>query len=352
MRHHRWLPLLYGQAIALVVSSMNAASYTLSYHNHVNTQLFQLFFMYLLLSVHILFRERKGRQDGWSHRLPFTSICLQMPWWKYMLLSMMDVIPNFMQLVSFQYTSLTSTTLLGSLTVPSTMLVSRVVLSRTFGKSHYVGVVLCLVGGGMTIWTDFDGDTSTRIHSWVGDVLAVLAAVVNGSVDVFAEYCVKNVDRYEMLGMLGLYGTIFTGIACSCMERQALLDMLYQRPGQEQLEIAGVIAWYVASVLVYYMAEALFLVSSEATLLNLSLQTSNLWAIGFSFLVYHVTVGKLFYPALFLVVGGVCVYELTNPTSENEPSNHLENEESLSLQSTNSYDEYSSTSISDVCRVV
>eukprot|EP00977_Amphora_coffeiformis_P028734 scaffold36744_cov206-Amphora_coffeaeformis.AAC.1 len=40
---NKWVALLFGQLIALVSSSMNAASFTLAYHNHVDTQLFQLF---------------------------------------------------------------------------------------------------------------------------------------------------------------------------------------------------------------------------------------------------------------------------------------------------------------------
>ena len=55
----KWVAVLLGQIIALVASSMNAASFTLAYHSKVDTQLFQLFIMYLFLSLHLLFRERQ-----------------------------------------------------------------------------------------------------------------------------------------------------------------------------------------------------------------------------------------------------------------------------------------------------
>eukprot|EP00977_Amphora_coffeiformis_P004022 scaffold804_cov165-Amphora_coffeaeformis.AAC.1 len=220
-----------------------------------------------------------------------------------------------MQLVSFHYTSLTSTTLLGSLTVPSTMVFSMRILSRSFGKYHYVGVLLCVIGGGLTVWADFDkqSDSSSDHHSYIGDMLAVVAAFIYGLGDVISEYCVKNVDRYELLGMLGLYGAIFTGLTFPWIDYEALSGIVHDRTKSEQMEIFGVLVWYIASVLSYYITEALFFVSSDATLLNLSVQSSNLWAILFSFVVYDVLPPLLFYPALILVVGGVCVYELKSP---------------------------------------
>ena len=85
------------------------------------------------------------------------------------------------------------------------MLFSSRILSRCFGRSHYVGVFLCILGGGLTVWVDYDKEKhSTNIHSGIGDVMAVLSALIYGLGDVTSEYCVKNVDRYELLGELRL----------------------------------------------------------------------------------------------------------------------------------------------------
>lgn len=317
---NKWMALLFGQVIALVASSMNAASFTLARHK-VDTQLFQLFLMYVLLSAHLWLRSTKrgtdhGNEDG-LYRLPGTRIRLQMPWWIYLMMSVLDIVPNFMQLVSFHYTSLTSTTLLGSLTVPSTMILSSRFLSRSFGRHHYVGVCLCVIGGGLTVWADFFDpqtvDASSNVHSYIGDMLAIIAAFIYGLGDVISEYCVKNVDRYELLGMLGLYGAIFTGLTFPWIDHEALAGVVHGRTKSEQMQLVGVYVWYIASVLGYYMTEALFYVTSDATLLNLSMQASNLWAILFSFVAYHIIPPLLFYPALVLVVSGVCVYEWKSP---------------------------------------
>ena len=315
--------VLFGQLITLAASSMNAASFTLSNHNRVNTHLFQLCIVYALLSMHLIFCQRDSKilDSQGSHYLPCTRRRLSMPWWAYLILSILDVLPNFMQLISFHYTSLSSTTLLGSLTVPSTMFFSARILARSFGTYHCVGVLLTVLGSALTIWVDHKKDSSSA-HSNIGDVLAVLAALLNGFQDVVAEYCIKNVDKSEYLGMLGLFGALFTGIVFPWLEREALFDFVYDRTPSEQWEIVIVVFWYVASVLAYYLGEAFFLVSSDATLLNLSMQTSNLWAISFSFFAYNILPPMLFYPALILVISGVAIYELKptmGPKNTNEP---------------------------------
>jgi drug/metabolite transporter (DMT)-like permease len=320
----KWVALLGGQAISLVATSMNAASYTLSNHNHVDTQLVQLFLMYTLLATHLWLGRDTADMSPGLFRLPGTRRRLQLPWWTYLGMSLLDLIPNFLTLLSFRSTSLTSTTLLGSLAVPATMVFSSRILRRAFGRAHYVGVVLCVVGGGLTVWADFNksnGNGSTdsdnaAFHSYRGDILAIVAAVIYGLGDTLSEYCVKHVDRCELLGMLGLYGMLFTGLTFPWIEGPRLWEIVAERSGAEQLAIAGVLTWYVASVLLYYMTEALYLVASDATLLNLSLQTANLWAILFSWGVYHVLPPVLFYPALLLVLTGVCVYEGTASSPE------------------------------------
>ena len=200
-----WLALLFGQAIALTASSMNAASYTLVDRYAVQTQLFQLFWVYILLSGHLFLRSTtttiaaSDRADPSGHQVqvvpqteeedgpseesvdieendgegeeyyyvPFLPsflsrrLPLRIPWWIYLSMSLLDVVPNFLTLFSYGYTSLTSTTLLGSLTVPSTMLFTRLLLSKIFRPHHYAGVVLCVLGGTLTIYMDSTGSESS-----------------------------------------------------------------------------------------------------------------------------------------------------------------------------------------------
>jgi solute carrier family 35 protein F1/2 len=345
----QWYPLIFGQIIALLASSMNASSFTLNQHFGLDTQFFQMFWFYLLLSLHLFVRKERPPSTDSSepcYTLPGTRIRLRIPWWIYLIISMLDVFPNFMTLLSLRYTSLTSTTLLGSLTVPSTMFFSRHILAKVFTPYHYVGVCLCLAGGILTVWSDADHDdggglvhdTSTTeggmvvataaSYRYVGDLLAVTAALAYGLGDTIAEYSIKHIDREEYLGMLGVYGVVFTGLIFPWLEGDAVRHLFFDLPVAIKWQAIAVLVWYVASVLLYYMTQASFLVKSDATLLNLSLQTSNLWVILFTVVTYQDLPPVVFYLAVVLVVAGVFVYEAgggaATPARSNETGKGLE----------------------------
>ena len=294
-----WKGILFGQAIALIACSMNASAYTLTNHFHIELQLFQLFVIYLFLSLHMLRRNDTSR--------------LQIDWRIYASISVLDVLPNFMTLLSFHYTSLTSTTLLGSLCVPSTLFFSKYVLGRRYRLPQYVGVVLCMVGGSLTVWSD------AVHHSYVGDLLALTAALMYGLGDTVAEYAIKHIDRNEYLGMLGVCGSVLTGFSFPLLERDGLKH-LTTLPPTERWHVSMLMLWYVASVLGYYIAEGAFLVSSDAALLNLSMQATNVWAILFTVLAFDKAPSAAFYVAFALVVSGVIVYETGSEKPGSTPS--------------------------------
>jgi solute carrier family 35, member F1/2 len=229
----------------------------------------------------------------------------------YLGMSMLDVFPNFLTLVSIQYTSLTSSTLLGSLTIPATMVFTKLILSKTFRPYQYVGVAFCVFGGVLTLY--MDASLKRESDSFLGDLLAITAAIAYGLGDAVAEYSVKRIDRFEYLGMLGLFGAILTGCSCPFLEADAV-QSLFAVSHQSRMQLFGLFVLYIGSVLSFYMAAAKFLVSSDATLLNLSLQTVNLWTVLFTWLTSIAAAPpRLFYVSLVTVVIGVFTYELGLP---------------------------------------
>jgi drug/metabolite transporter (DMT)-like permease len=313
------------------------------------------------------------------HYFPYTSFQLHIPWWMYGCMSVLDVFPNFLSLLAYRYSTLTSTTLLGSaFTVPSTMVFARLLLSRTFAQNHYLGVCLCLLGGALTFYLDTESTTSTTItttdsvmptpapysvmltstiptdveetstssmlsdssSAYIGDVIAMTAAIFYALGDNIAEYAVKNIDRCEYLGMLGIFGCVQVSILCLWMERSSITEWFHRTctgvdentlfhnssiiasvESDQWMDISciGIASWatlglYVGSVVGYYASEAWFLLHADATLLNLSLQSTNLWAILYMTLtsVGGPSLSTLpigFYAALILVLCGVFVYE-------------------------------------------
>jgi len=182
-----------------------------------------------------------------------------------------------------------------------------------------------MLGGSITVLTDkgdtssSDGnDTAAHPNIYSGDILAVLAALGYGVGDACAEFWCKNVNREEYLGMLGLFGAIWTLAASFVYERNAVLEVFTTADNETMLRTLGAILWYTVSLVAYYVFQSWFLIKSDATLLNLSLQTSNFWAILFSVVAFRETPDIQFYAAIVLVVSGVFVYEICGNNTPNK----------------------------------
>ena len=334
LKQRRWQVLLFGQAVALSAASVNASSYTLQDNLGVVLPIFQMAIMYFILSTYLCCRsdtQREVTENGKlatdaeeinveskvprttsaSYTLPFLKIKLQIPWWIYLGISILDVEANYMVLLSLQYVSLTSTTLLGSLTVPSVMICSRYLLARVLSPPHYIGVCLCLLGGTIMVWSDLGGGNDVlRSNSCIGDVLAICAALLYGLGDTVAEYAIKHIDREEYLGMIGFFGFLISSIQFVVLEWDALLDLLYSTAPTRQRQAVATMMWYIASLVLYYVTASYFLLKSDATLLNLSLQTTSLWACMFSVVADGIMPPPVFFVAAVLVASGVCIYEI------------------------------------------
>lgn len=317
---NKWLVLLFGQLIALVAASQNAASFTLEYGMGKVFPCFLMLHTYIVLSIHLWFMDPPKVEE--SFRVPMTSIRIRTPWWYCLFLSILDVTPNYLTLLSLKHTTLTSSTLLGSLTAPSIMLSCHLLLRKTYRPAHCLGALLCISGGLLTVWTDLatssneSNQSNLHPHSYFGDILAVTAAILYGIGDAVGEFWCKHVDRKEYLGMIGFFGAIFCCILVLFTERDEVVNLFQDRANL--YPALGVLALYVPTLVLYYVLASVFLVSSDATLLNLSLQSSNLWAICFSVLAFQEAPSSLFYTALVLVVSGVFVYELLGNSSSDE----------------------------------
>eukprot|EP00934_Nitzschia_sp_Nitz4_P000123 Nitzschia sp. Nitz4//scaffold156_size52432//25310//26020//NITZ4_006828-RA/size52432-processed-gene-0.20-mRNA-1//1//CDS//3329537418//123//frame0 len=176
------------------------------------------------------------------------------------------------------------------------MLFCRILLGRRFSPAHFLGVILCLVGGALTIWIDIGSEGSSDSfgrHSYIGDVLAVLAATLYGAGDAAGEFWSKHVDRREYLGMLGLFGVLFCTVLVLFLEREEVLRLFVEKASL--FPALGAIA------------------------------ASNLWAICFSVVAFRDSPPISFYASLTLVVSGVFVYEIVgDETIEIHPENESE----------------------------
>ena len=257
------------------------------------------------------------------------------------MLSILDVEANYLAMLSFQQTKLSSSMLLTSLSVLSTVLLRKMMFgSNISGKGRLVGVFLCVLGGCLCLQGDVHRsqiDTSrelsqqdSRIYLH-GDLLALVAAFLYGLNDVLAEYFVKNNDRIEYLGMLGFFGFVFSFcLQAPILEGEAVRELVTKFSQRQSDMMVSDFFWilfllfcFVMMLSFFYVAVSMFLSENDATILNLSLQSCPLWAVVLATVGDIFTPGEvhwfpspIFFAALVLVAVGTFSYESEEERNE------------------------------------
>jgi len=337
--------IIFGQVVALALACGNASSSALENQYQIRTPTCLTGIVYFVLSFHIvwLWRQRTKQETKiqTGYNFPFTNLQLCTPWYIYLMLSILDVEANYLAMLSFQQTKLSSSMLLTSLSVLSTVFLRKLIFgSNITGKGKLFGVLMCILGGVLCLQgdvhhtqiddtnRDLSHDSQIYLH---GDLLALVAAFLYGLNDVLAEYFVKNNDRIEYLGMLGLFGWIFSFcVQAPILEGEAVRELITKFSQRQSDIMESDFLWvlfllfcFVTMLSSFYVAVSMFLSENDATILNLSLQSCPLWAVVLA------TVGEIFSPgevhwfpppmffvALILVVAGTFSYEIEEERNE------------------------------------
>lgn len=204
--------LALGQLLSICIAATGAFSELLA-REGVNTPTTQSAVNYALLSavygVYLLWRRRWSTTSGVRYTALSTaddpspppppdddqppSTILTQPVVIYALLALLDVEGNYLLVCAFQFTSLTSVTLLDCFTIPVVMALSAVMLGRRYGRGHVAGALLCVAGIALLVATDPAAGAAGYKAPLLGDMLVLLGACL---------YAVGNVAQEKLLGML------------------------------------------------------------------------------------------------------------------------------------------------------
>lgn len=339
------LQLLSGQLLSVMSAAGGISSARLQHHCGVNIPSLQSGLVYLFLAFHLMLLKKSpkvlsseensdeetlslqnnGNPKEVVHYIPCTRVRLTMPWYYYLAISLADSQAQYFGFLAFHYTSLTSILLLGSISIPSAMVISKMILKRKYDHWHYVGVIVCLVGFMLAIY----GDTEQSLmgsHSFskkvFGDMLVLCGSVMVGLNDTLTETMVKNFDANEYLGMLGGFGVIITTV-------QGLLTSGHELTGLftgESLTCSTpnvvLLLLYNSTILAaYYVFLCRFLVNHDAAYLEIALLTTNFYAALYAIFAEKIMPSRMYWLSLVIVIGGMLIYEAGTTTWENEQEN-------------------------------
>jgi len=268
--------IIIGQLIAIGLVSGGIFTKNLQGYG-LNTPILQLTFMYFPLSFYLIYHFRcKGTYSP-------------IPFWQLLCASLVDSHATVLIVYAYRSTSITSVMIIEDFSVPSAVILSLVFLKVKYGLTHYVGILVCIIGISIGFINDFmhlKDDKKTSSAPILGDLLALTGAFLYALENVIQEHLIKKRgDVFNFLGFIGLFGTITTFLeAWAAGEFEAFNNI---KPGVSNLTIASN---YIGMALVNFICYTIipfFIARSGATLLNLSNVTTIVWSMLSDILLFN-----------------------------------------------------------------
>jgi solute carrier family 35 protein F1/2 len=221
-----------------------------------------------------------------------------------MCIALIDLEANVLIITAYQYTTVTSIMLLDCFSIPCVMVLSRLFLGARYQPTHLVGTAFCLLGMACIVLSDnlSADEDSAGSNPLYGDMLCLVGTSMYGASNVIQEKVVKHRDREEYLGLLGVFGAIIGSIQIGVTEA-GTLDRAHW-----DVKNVAFIAGFLACINIMYTRASEYLKNNDAAYLNLSLLTSDVYAVIFSFFVYGYIVHWLYFVAFGLTCMGLFIY--------------------------------------------
>jgi solute carrier family 35 protein F1/2 len=147
----------------------------------------------------------------------------------------------------------------------------------------------------------------------LGDILVLLSATLYAIMHVSEEFVVKSTgDQVEYLAHIGFFGALISVGQIYLLEWEGLQSIHWTVNSISALVASAFTNFWFASSL------PLLLRMSGATMMKLSLLTSDMWAVAIQALIFAEVVDNLYFIAFGTVAAGLIVYAIAGELS-NDP---------------------------------
>lgn len=219
------LSLLAGQLVSLCITCTDVTTTELVGRGWALPTTQTLFLYFTLFVVYTPYTMYKYGLAGWGKMVVHDG-------WKYFILAACDVEGNFLVVKAFQYTDLFSCMLLNSWAIPTCMFFSCLFMKTRYTWTQLAGVVICISGLVMLVVSDqLTGNKgSEAVNKVKGDLFMVSGATLYGLTNAAEEYLVRQSPLYEVVGQLGMWGTLIIGTQAAILEHKAMKDVPWNGP--------------------------------------------------------------------------------------------------------------------------
>ncbi|XP_059176992.1 solute carrier family 35 member F2-like [Physella acuta] len=291
--------LLLGQCLSILLCGTGVFSGLLQ-NRGINIPTAQSFLMYCALC--LIFTTQLAYKQGERN---LVNILKSFDGLKYALIGLIDVEANYLVVKAYGYTSVTSVQLLDCFSIGVVLLLSRFLLGTHYHLIHYAGVAVSVLGLAGLVTADVitgkNQDSGSNIV--LGDVLVISGAVLYGVSNVAQEFVVKNYNKSEFLGMLGMFGTLVSGIQVILVEQKELAKVNFS-----SYEIALLWLGFCIFLFLIYTCMSIVIEKTSATVTNISVLTADFYALLFGIFIFGYTFHFLYLISFMVVIVGVAVY--------------------------------------------
>ncbi|CAK9209372.1 unnamed protein product [Sphagnum troendelagicum] len=294
--------LLLGQFLSLIIAGGGFSSAVMA-RNGIDAPTTQCFLFFLLLTTVygsiFLYRKKQSQISAWV----------------YLLLAFLEVQANSLYMKAYQYTSITSAMLLDCWAIPLVLFLTWLALKTRYAAGHFVGVAICVLGLVVVIFSDVHAQdrSSGGSNIILGDILVLLAATLYAIMNVSEEFVVKSTgDQVEYLAYIGFFGALISVGQIYLLEWEGLQSIHWTVNSISALVGSAFTSFWFATFL------PLLLRMSGSTMMNLSLLTSDMWAVAIQALIFAQVVDNLYFIAFGTVAAGLIVYAIAGDLS-NDP---------------------------------
>jgi solute carrier family 35 protein F1/2 len=181
-----------------------------------------------------------------------------------MFVALCDVEGNYLAVKAFQHTSLTSVMLLDCFSIPSSMILSALLLGVRYSKAHYIGTFMCICGLVLVVLSDSlskkgENDSSNDADGFLlGDLMVLASSILYAASNVGGEFMIKSRDYKFYLSRLGFFGSIISLIQLAVLEKEELISTTWN------FRNVGLISIFVLALLLMYILTSVFLGKGDA----------------------------------------------------------------------------------------
>ncbi|XP_065907271.1 solute carrier family 35 member F2-like isoform X1 [Dysidea avara] len=290
------LTLIFGQMLAFLMCGTGVFTQLLQINYDVeNISTFQTFPNYILL---FLTFGGSLACRGDIDRV------IREHWWKYILVTILDLETNYLYVVAYQYTTIASAqAIINGVTILATVMLSLLFLKVQYKIVHYIGSLISIVGIVLLFLADSEGNNSSQGRNEVlGDALCVIGGLTNAIVFVIMEYMIKASSIREYLGMVGIVGVCLSSTQVCVLERRSVAEIQWSWP------VALSFAGYIACLYLVYILCAVLLQIASAVICNLCILCANVYNLVFGILLFSNIFSGFYLAAFAFLLLGLVVY--------------------------------------------